>query len=67
MDLRVRDHGDLASVEVSVDRIPAVLGMAGALDVALRDLGWQRTEVDPRDYRSGSLNEGLRVGATPVE
>jgi uncharacterized protein len=67
VDLRVRDHGDLASVEVSVDRIPAVLGMAGALDVALRDLGWQRTEVDPRGYRSGSINEGLRVGATPVE
>jgi len=67
VDLRVRDHGDLARVEVSVDQIPVVLGMAGELDVALRALGWQRVEVDPRGYRSGSLNEALRAGVASVE
>jgi uncharacterized protein len=66
-DLRVRDHGDLARIEVSRDQIPAVLGLAGELDAALRDLGWQRMEIDPRGYRSGSLNEALRAGAAPVE
>lgn len=67
VDLRVRDHGDLARIEVAIDQIPAVLGMAGELDVALRGLGWRRTEIDPRGYRSGSLNEALRAGAAPVE
>ena len=59
-DLRVRDLGDTASVEV--DRVlvggldePAV----SALVAAVRDAGFGQARVDPRGFRSGSMNERL--------
>ena len=50
--LRVRVHGDLARVEVPPAEIPR-------LSAALRPLGFARVEIDPRGYRTGSLNENL--------
>jgi len=57
-DLRVRDLGDVARIEV--DR--ALVGVVGALPAALaavRDVGFAAVEVDPLGFRSGAMNELL--------
>jgi uncharacterized protein len=54
-DLRVRDLGDVARVEVDaslVGRVPASALAAVS--------GFERVELDPRGFRSGALNEGRR-------
>lgn len=56
-DLRVRDLGDdTARVEVDAARVADVAGRAEVL-AAVR--GFARVEVDPRGFRSGSMNELL--------
>ncbi|MGA8209131.1 MAG: hydrolase, partial [Nocardioidaceae bacterium] len=61
-DLRVRDLGDHASVELDAELVATVAGSL-ALTAALRDVvteaGFDRVEVDARGFRSGSLNERL--------
>jgi uncharacterized protein len=60
-DLRVRDLGaDTARVEVDAARVPELTGRPELL-AAVR--GFARVEVDPRGFRSGSMNELL---ADPV-
>ncbi len=55
-DLRVRDLGGTARIEL--DR--ALLGQADdELLAAVRDAGFDRAEVDPLGFRSGSMNELL--------
>jgi uncharacterized protein len=55
-DLRVRDLGDTARVEVDAALVAAV---AARSDLAEHVAGWARVEVDPRGFRSGSMNELL--------
>ena len=56
-DLRVRDLGaDSARVEVDASRVPELTGRPDLL-AAVR--GFARIEVDPRGFRSGSMNELL--------
>ncbi|HEV2888931.1 MAG TPA: ATP-dependent sacrificial sulfur transferase LarE [Frankiaceae bacterium] len=50
-DLRVRDLGDVARVEVDAALVPAVAGIEAALD------GWEGVTVEP--FRSGSMNDLL--------
>jgi pyridinium-3,5-biscarboxylic acid mononucleotide sulfurtransferase len=57
-DLRVRDLGDLARVEVDSEMVEVVAGHAGVLD-AVRAAGFATVEVDPRGFRSGGMNELL--------
>jgi uncharacterized protein len=65
-DLRVRDLGGSARVEL--DRHLAVGECAdgtaahAALVVAVREAGFDEAVVDPRGFRSGSLNEALVAG-----
>lgn len=59
VDLRVRDHGDLARVEVGAALIPQLAAMAPEVDAALRDLGWTYVTIDAGGFRSGSLNAVL--------
>ena len=57
-DLRVRDLGDRASIEVD----PSVVTAAAALPelvAAVARAGFTTAEVDPRGFRSGSMNERL--------
>ena len=57
-NLRVRDLGDLASLEVDAE----VVARAGALPsvvAALVEAGFPEAEVAPRGFRSGSMNERL--------
>jgi pyridinium-3,5-biscarboxylic acid mononucleotide sulfurtransferase len=55
-NLRVRDLGEAASVELDAD----LVGRADAEVVAaVRDAGFPEATVDPRGFRSGSMNERL--------
>jgi uncharacterized protein len=56
-NLRVRDLGDRASVEVDRDLLP--LSDEAELLAAVRDAGFGEAEVDPKGFRSGSMNERL--------
>jgi pyridinium-3,5-biscarboxylic acid mononucleotide sulfurtransferase len=56
-DLRVRDLGDHARVEVDVPLVPVVRDRIDLSDVVDE---WDRVELDPRGFRSGSMNEVLR-------
>jgi uncharacterized protein len=56
-DLRVRDLGsDTARIEVDADR---VADLASRPDLLAAVRGFARIEVDPRGFRSGSMNELL--------
>ena len=56
VDLRVRDLGDLARVEVDRDLVPVV---GAHLDV-VRAAGFTEVQVDPLGFRSGAMNELLQ-------
>jgi pyridinium-3,5-biscarboxylic acid mononucleotide sulfurtransferase len=58
-DLRVRDLGDGARVEVDRDLVEWVRDSA-EVDAVLVEAGFATAEVDPRGFRSGSMNELLR-------
>ncbi len=55
-DLRVRDLGDRARVEVDTGLVDVLAARPGLLDVVT---GWDTVEVDPRGFRSGSMNDAL--------
>lgn len=55
-DLRVRDLGDVASVELDVDLVPLLTSRPDLLAVVQ---GFDSVTVDPRGFRSGSMNEAL--------
>jgi uncharacterized protein len=57
-NLRVRDLGELARVEVDAALVTRVSAHAGAAD-AVRGAGFTAVEVDPRGFRSGAMNELL--------
>jgi pyridinium-3,5-biscarboxylic acid mononucleotide sulfurtransferase len=57
-DLRVRDLGDLARVEVDASAVPEVSRHQPVVD-AVRAAGFPAAEVDPKGFRSGSMNERL--------
>ena len=54
-DLRVRDLGERALIQVDRSAVAAVTGCAEALE-AVRLAGFAAVEVDPNGFRSGSLN-----------
>lgn len=63
--LRVRDLGeDAARIEVDLPRVPAVAADPAVVD-AVRAVGFTQVSVDPRGFRSGSLNDGLAGAAVP--
>ncbi len=57
-DLRVRDLGDRASVELDGGLVDRAATLSGLLD-AVRTAGFAAVDVDPRGFRSGSMNERL--------
>jgi uncharacterized protein len=60
-ELRVRDHGDLARIEVPVGEIPRLVGEGARERVAafMRDLGFAYVTLDLEGFRSGSMNSVL--------
>jgi uncharacterized protein len=55
-NLRVRDLGDVARVEVDAE---LVAGVSARPDLLAAVAAFDRVEVDPRGFRSGSMNELL--------
>ncbi|WP_205473887.1 ATP-dependent sacrificial sulfur transferase LarE [Nocardioides sp. SYSU D00038] len=58
-DLRVRDLGDRASVEVDRALLPLAPEVEQAVLASVRGAGFAEVAVDDRGFRSGSLNELL--------
>jgi uncharacterized protein len=60
-DLRVRDRGeDRASIEVDAEFVDRVADSQDSL-AAVQGAGFSEVAVDPRGYRSGSMNDVLRA------
>lgn len=57
-DLRVRDHGDTARIELAPPELDHWLAAdaAGRIHAAVADAGFRRVVLDLRGFRSGSLN-----------
>src|SRR5262249_18704103 len=61
---RVRHHESAtARVEVGVDELPRACEpeMTAAIERELGAIGYRAVVIDPKGYRSGSLNEALRL------
>jgi len=60
---RVRHHDDLARLEIGADELSRALEPAvhDRLVSELIAIGYRDVTIDPRGYRQGSLNEGLRL------
>ncbi len=61
-DLRVRDLGDRARVEVDRELADE---LAGRPDLLAAVTGFDAVEVDPQGFRSGSMNDVLRRRTDP--
>jgi uncharacterized protein len=59
IDLRVRDLGDRASVEVDARLLPLAPAVEVDLLDGVRAAGFTEAAIDPRGFRSGSMNEAL--------
>ncbi|MGH2699771.1 MAG: ATP-dependent sacrificial sulfur transferase LarE [Actinomycetota bacterium] len=57
--LRVRDHGDLARIEVSSEAIERIAAQRDTIQRAFKELGFTYVTVDLGGFRSGSLNAAL--------
>ena len=65
-DLRVRHFGDLARVELSAAELArwSAPDRRARLEAAVLSAGYRRVDLDPRGFRSGSLNEASVPSAT---
>jgi uncharacterized protein len=61
--MRVRHHGEIARLEFDRAEMNRALepDMAATIDRALRKLGFKYVTIDLRGYRTGSLNEALKL------
>jgi pyridinium-3,5-biscarboxylic acid mononucleotide sulfurtransferase len=59
VEFRVRDHGELARIEVPTEDIPRAVSLGERISDGLRGLGYQHVSVDLKGFRSGSMNAVL--------
>ena len=59
--VRVRDHGDLARVEVGKFELERAFNPGGEIVENLKRLGYRFVTIDLEGYRSGSLNSQVNV------
>jgi len=59
---RVRDHEQVARIEVPPEEISRLVELRGEVAAALRKLGYAYVAMDMEGYRTGSLNETLDAG-----
>ncbi len=57
-NLRVRDLGDRARIEIDADLVAAASDLPSVVEAAL-GAGFEIAEVDPKGFRSGAMNELL--------
>lgn len=64
--VRVRHHGEIARIELPAEDMPRFFaeGLAEPITRRLKELGFQYVALDLQGYRSGSMNEVLKL--TPV-
>ena len=58
-DLRVRHYGDLARIEVPLDRLADVVALRAEVVAAVTGAGYRYATVDLEGLRSGNLNAAL--------
>jgi pyridinium-3,5-biscarboxylic acid mononucleotide sulfurtransferase len=63
-DLRVRDLGECARLEVDAAAVEAVRALPAVRD-AVAGAGFAQLQIDPRGFRSGSMNELLTGAVSP--
>jgi uncharacterized protein len=58
---RLRHHGTFARIEVPLEDIKRLSSETvwARIAVAILELGFERVEIDPKGYRTGSMNEAL--------
>lgn len=66
-NLRVRDHGEIARVEVDRALLGRTADLADELQELLCGLGWTYVTLDLAGFRSGSLNANLEPRNAPPE
>jgi len=59
--VRVRDHGDLARVDVGKFELERAFNLGGEIVENLKRLGYRFVTIDLEGYRSGSLNPQVNV------
>jgi uncharacterized protein len=59
-NLRVRDRGDRASVELDRRLLPLEPALEERILAGVREAGFAEAGIDPVGFRSGSMNESLR-------
>jgi len=66
-ECRVRYYGDRARVEVPLADVPRLSAepSRAELEAYFREIGFATVDIDPRGFRSGSLNESLRSADRP--
>ncbi|MDQ1909155.1 ATP-dependent sacrificial sulfur transferase LarE [Paenibacillus sp. GD4] len=61
--VRVRQHENLARIEVPAQEIAEVVAVAETIHAKLKEIGYAYVTLDLKGYRSGSLNEVLPTEA----
>jgi uncharacterized protein len=61
--MRVRHHGDVVRIEIAPDELPRALNveMAQRIAAAFKQLGFKFVTLDLEGYRTGALNESLKI------
>jgi uncharacterized protein len=62
--VRVRQHENLARIEVPADELADVLHVAETIHEKLKSIGYAYVTLDLKGYRSGSMNEVLNFSQT---
>jgi len=60
-EFRVRHHGDAARLEFARDEFALVTRLGSEIAAGVRAAGFNRVLLDVEGYRSGRLNEGIRL------
>jgi uncharacterized protein len=58
--VRVRHHGEIARIEIELDRIEVEMCHREEIVAELQDLGYPYVALDLEGYQSGSLNRVLK-------
>src|SRR5699024_7068553 len=64
--VRVRDHEDVARIEVLPEKISELNEKREQVQTKLKELGFSYVSVDLQGYRTGSMNETLSQEKTKV-
>jgi uncharacterized protein len=59
-EIRVRDHGDTARIEVEEEKIDVLIMQRKVICETLKSLGYPFVALDLEGYRSGNMNRILR-------